>query len=125
MIGLMPFAQSIGIEIEVAAADEVVATLAWREDRCTVGGVMHGGALVTLADTAGAVCAFLNLPEGAGTSTIDSSSSFLRAVRGGTARAVTRPLRVGRSVIVVRSEVFDDDGKLALHTVQTQAVLPA
>lgn len=125
LVAAMPFAAAVGIEIEQAGPDEVVATMAWTQDRCTVGGVMHGGALMTLADSAGAVCGFLNLPAGAATSTIDSSASFLRAIRGGTARAVSRPLHTGRSVIVVRTEVTDDDGRLAVHVVQSQAVLQA
>lgn len=123
LVATMPFAVATGIEIEAAGPDEVVATLAWREDRCTIGGVLHGGALMTLADSAGAVCGFLNLPPGAATSTIDSTTSFLRAIRGGTARAVSRPLHTGRSVIVVRTEITDGDGRLAAHVVQSQAVL--
>ena len=123
LVATMPFAAAVGIRIVAAEPDEVVATLDWAQDRCTAGGVLHGGALMTLADSAGAVCAFLNLPAGATTSTIDSTTSFLRAIRGGTARAVTRPLHTGRSVIVVRTEISDDQGRLAAHVVQTQAVL--
>ncbi len=125
LVAAMPFAQSAGVVIDSANAAEVVGSLAWREDRCTVGGVLHGGALMTLADSVAAVCAFLNLPPGTSTSTIDSSSSFLRAVRGGTAQAVSRPLHVGRSVIVVRTEVTDDEGRLVAHVVQSQAVRTA
>ena len=123
LVATMPFARDVGIEIVSAAADEVVATLDWAEDRCTAGGVLHGGAIMTLADSAGAVCAFLNLPAGAATSTIDSTTAFLRAIRSGTARAVSRPLHAGRSVIVVRTEISDDQGRLAAHVVQSQAVL--
>ena len=122
LVDLMPFAAATGVEVEEATADEVVATIAWAEHRCTAGGVLHGGALMTLADSAGAICAFLNLPAGATTSTIDASVSFLRAVRHGTARAVSRPLHVGRSVIVVRTEVFDSDNRLVAHVVATQSV---
>ena len=122
LIALMPFAAATGVEVEQAGPDEVVATMAWAEQRCTAGGVLHGGALMTLADSAGAICAFLNLPPGATTSTIDASVSFLRAVRDGTARAVSRPLNVGRSVIVVRTEVFDSNGRLVVHVVATQSV---
>jgi 1,4-dihydroxy-2-naphthoyl-CoA hydrolase len=118
----MPFARACGVEIEHAGPQEVRGTLGWDPDRCTVGGVLHGGALMTLADSVGAVCAFLNLPAGAQTSTISSSTSFLRAVRGGRVTAVSRPLHVGRSVIVVRSEGLDDDGRLVAHMVQHQAV---
>ena len=123
LVATMPFAMAVGIEIASATPDEVVATLGWAEGRCTVGGVLHGGALMTLADSAGAVCAFLNLPAGASTSTIDSTTAFLRAIRDGTARAVSRPLHTGRSVIVVRTEITDDQDRLAAHVVQTQAVL--
>lgn len=122
LVAAMPFAEALGIQMEQASADEVVAVLEWREDRCTVGGVMHGGALMALADSAGAACGFLNLPAGAATSTIDSAASFLRPIRSGAARAVSRPLHVGRSVIVVRTEISDDQGRLAVHVVQSQAV---
>ena len=121
----MPFAKACGITITTATPEEATGTLAWSPERCTAGGVMHGGALMTLADTVGAVCAFLNLPEGASTSTIDSSTAFLRAVRGGTVTATSRPLQVGRSVIVVRTEVTDDDGRLVAHVVASQSVRPA
>ena len=123
LVATMPFAVHSGVEITASSRDAVVGHLDWSEERCTTGGLMHGGALMTLADSAGAVCAFLNLPAGAGTSTIDSSVSFLRGVRSGTARAVSRPLRAGRSVIVVRTEITDDDGRLAVHVVQSQAVV--
>lgn len=118
----MPFAAACGVELEHAAAHQVIAMLAWSEERCTIGGVLHGGALMTLADSAGAVCAFCNLPPGATTTTVDSSASFLRAIAGGSARAHSRPLHVGRTIIVVRTEVVDGDGRLAAHVVQTQAV---
>jgi 1,4-dihydroxy-2-naphthoyl-CoA hydrolase len=118
----MPFAKAVGVELTAATRQEVTGTLAWTEQRCTVGGVLHGGAVMTLADSVGAVCAFLNLPPGATTSTVDSTANFLRAIRGGTASAVSRPLHVGRTVIVVRTEVFDADGHLAAHVVATQAV---
>jgi 1,4-dihydroxy-2-naphthoyl-CoA hydrolase len=123
LLASMPFAAAVGVELVAAHPDEVIATLAWDEQRCTAGGVMHGGALLTLADSAGAVCGYLNLSPGAATSTIDSSAAFLRGVRSGTARAVSRPLHTGRSVIVVRTEITTDDGRLAVHVVQSQAVL--
>ena len=124
LVDLMPFARAVGVTITVAGPDEVVGTLAWAPERCTAGGVLHGGALMTLADSTGAACAFLNLPEEAATSTVDSHTSFLRAVRAGSVRAVSRPLHVGRTVIVVRTEVLDSDDRLVAHVVQTQAVLP-
>ena len=79
---LVPFAGELGIEIDDATKDEVRGRMAWAPERCTSGGVMHGGALMSFADTLGAVCAFLNLPEGsAGTTTISANTVFTRAVR--------------------------------------------
>lgn len=86
---------------------------------------MHGGVLMALADSLGGLCAFLNLPEGAaGTTTIESKTNFLRAVTGGRVRAVSRPLHAGRMVIVVDTELRDDEGRLVARVTQTQAVLP-
>ena len=123
LITSMPYAVAAGIEISAAGADEVVGTMVWEETRCTVGGVLHGGALMTLADSIGAVCAFFNLPPGAGTSTIESKTNLFRAVRGGTVTATARPLHVGRTTIAVQTELRDDTGKLVALTTQTQAVL--
>jgi uncharacterized protein (TIGR00369 family) len=75
------------------------------------------------ADTVGAVCAFLNLPEGANTSTIESKTNFFRGVREGAVRAVTRPLHVGRTTIVVQTDLTDDQGKRVAQVTQTQAVI--
>jgi len=119
----IPFATTLGIELVSASADEVVGRLAWREGLCTIGGALHGGALMSLADNLGGVCAFLNLPAGATTATISSSTNFLRGVRDGHVTATARPLRVGRSVIVVQTEMRDDAGRLAAQTTQAQAVI--
>jgi 1,4-dihydroxy-2-naphthoyl-CoA hydrolase len=78
---------------------------------------------MSLADTLGGVCAFLNLPEGAQTSTISSSTSFMRAVREGQVHGVTRPLHTGRTVVVVQTELRDDEGRLVAQVTQSQAVL--
>ncbi len=123
MLALMPFAVGTGIVLDSATPEEVVGSLEWAPQRCTAGGLMHGGALMTLADSVGAVCAYLNLPAGASTSTVSSSTSLVRAVRSGTARATARPLNVGRSFFVVVVEVRDDGGRLVAQVTQTQAVL--
>jgi uncharacterized protein (TIGR00369 family) len=125
MLALMPFAAQVGVVLEAAAPAEVRGRLPWAAERCTAGGVMHGGALMTLADSVGAVCAFLNLPPGASTSTVSSSTSLVRAVRRGSAHALARPLHVGRSFVVVVVELTDDDGRTVAQVTQTQAVLPA
>jgi uncharacterized protein (TIGR00369 family) len=119
----LPFAQLAGVEVTSASPEEVRGRMAWREDRCTTGGILHGGALMTLADTVGAVCAFLNLPAGALTATIESKSNFLRAVRSGHAEAVATPVHVGRTMIVVQTDIRDDQGKRVALVTQTQAVL--
>ena len=119
----MPFANLLGVELTAATADEVRGTLAWAESRCTTGGVLHGGALMGLADTLGGVCAFLNLPAGAGTTTIESKTNFLRGVSEGQVEAVARPLHVGRRFIVIETDLFDSRGKRVARVTQTQAVL--
>jgi uncharacterized protein (TIGR00369 family) len=125
LLALIPFAVASGVELDHASPDEVVGRLAWAPERCTAGGVLHGGALMTLADTVGAVCAFLNLPAGATTSTVSSATALMRAVRGGSAHAVARPLHAGRSVVTVAVDLTDDDGRPVAHVTQTQAVLTA
>ncbi len=119
----MPFAVGLGIEVTAASPAEVRGRLAWAPERCTTGGVLHGGALMALGDTLGAIAAFLNLPAGAGTTTIESKTNFFRAVRSGTVEATTRPLHVGRRVIVVQTDVRGEDGKLVAQVTQTQAVV--
>ena len=119
---LIPFAAAIGMELLEATPELVVSRLQWAPERCTTGGVMHGGALMALADNGGGVCAFLNVPEGAvGTATIESKTNFLRAVREGAVTASSRPLHLGRSMVVVETELARDDGKLAAKVTQTQA----
>ena len=119
-----PFTTFLGIEMVSADPHEVRARLAWSEETCTAGGVMHGGALMGLADNVGGFCAFLNLPEGAaGTATIESKTNFFGPVRAGHVHAVSRPLHTGRRTIVVDTELYDDAGKLVARVTQTQAVL--
>jgi 1,4-dihydroxy-2-naphthoyl-CoA hydrolase len=120
----MPYAAALGITLDEATPQLARGSLAWSPERCTSSGVMHGGAIMSLADTVGAVCAFLNLPERASTATVESATNFFRGVRGGTLHAAARPLHVGRSFIVVRTELTDDDGRPVGQTTQTQAVLP-
>jgi 1,4-dihydroxy-2-naphthoyl-CoA hydrolase len=121
----MPLCDLLGIEAHELSPDRVVLSLTWRPELCTSGGLLHGGAVMTLADTAGAACAFVNLPDGAaGTSTIESKTNFMRGVReNGTVTATASPLHAGRSTIVVETELRDAGGDLVAKTTQTQAVL--
>ena len=119
-----PFTAFLGIEMVSASPHEVRARLAWSADRCTAGGILHGGALMGLADNVGGFCAYLNLPEGAaGTATIESKTNFFAAVRDGHVHAVARPLHTGRRTIVVDTDLYDDAGRLVARVTQTQAVL--
>jgi uncharacterized protein (TIGR00369 family) len=121
---LMPFAGTLDIAIVRYAADEVRARLAWDPSLCTSGGVMHGGALMALADSAGGARALLNLPEGStGTTTVESKTNFLRAVREGYVDAVSRPLHKGRTLIVVETDLRDDRDRLVAKVTQSQLVL--
>jgi uncharacterized protein (TIGR00369 family) len=120
----MPFAGVLGLELLDSGPEEVRARLAWEERLCTAGGILHGGALMGLADAVGGYCAFLNLPEGAaGTATIESKTNFFRAVREGHVHARCRPLHRGRTTIVVETDLFDDGDKHVARVTQTQAVL--
>jgi uncharacterized protein (TIGR00369 family) len=123
LVAAMPFAAGLGVDVSAAGKEEVRGRLAWAPERCTAGGVLHGGALMGLADSLGAICAFLNLPEGASTSTIESKTNFFRAVRGGHVDAVSRPLHVGRTSIVVQTELVDAEARPVAVVIQTQAVL--
>jgi 1,4-dihydroxy-2-naphthoyl-CoA hydrolase len=122
--GLVPLSATLGIGLSDATPSAVRLQMDWRQDLCTAGGALHGGALMSLADTAGAVCAYLNLPEGGdGTTTIESKTNLLAAVRGGTVTATATPMHVGGSVIVVETELRGEDDRLVAKTTQTQAVL--
>lgn len=123
LLSAMPYGAELGIKVVDARPDEVRLRLEWSERLCTAQGVLHGGAMMSLADTAGAMCAFLNLPPDAGTSTIESKTNFFRAVRDGHVDAVARPLHIGRSTIVVQTDLHDASGRRVAITTQTQAVL--
>src|SRR5512146_1938277 len=112
LAALMPFAQHLGMVIDEAGPDRVIARLEWAPHLCTAGGVMHGGALMSLADTAGALVTFLGLPEGATTATITSTSHMFRPVSGGTVRAVAVPVHRGRTTVTVETSIFDTEDRL-------------
>lgn len=121
---LVPFSAELGIRVVAAAPGAVRLELDWQARLSTAGGALHGGALMSLADTAGAVGAFLNLPDGAqGTATVDSTTHLLGAVREGTVSALATPLHSGGMLIVVETELRNGHGKLVAKTTQTQAIL--
>ncbi len=117
----MPLFALLGVELLEAAPELVTARLDYRPELCTAGGLLHGGALMALADGCGGVCAFLSLPDGAiGTATIESKTNFLRGVREGAVTASTRPLHAGRTTIVIETEIVRADGAMAAKVTQTQ-----
>ncbi len=123
MQAAMPLCATLGIETTTFDASGVVMSMSWAEELTTGNGILHGGALMALADSAGAACASLNLPPNAGgTSTIESKTNFLGAVRDGVVVATAKPLHVGSTTIVVETEIRAG-GRLVAKVTQTQAVL--
>lgn len=120
----MPLAATLGIRTDEYTPERVVLSPEWAPELCTADGILHGGVLMALADSAGGACAFLNLPHGAsGTSTIESKTNFLGAVRQGRVSAAATPLHRGGTTIVVETSVHDAAGKLMAKVTQTQLVL--
>ena len=119
---LMPFTQQLGMTLDQAGPDQVVARLDWAPHLCTTAGIMHGGVLMSLADSAGALVTFLGLPEGATTATITSTSQLFRPVTGGTVRAVAVPLHRGRTTVTAQTSLYDSADRLVAQTTQIQAV---
>ena len=122
----LPFADLLGVDIVEAGPTRVLGRLTVREDLCTAGGILHGGVYMSLADTVGAVGAFLNLPEGARTTTIESKTNFLGAVAvGAVITAEATPVHVGRRSTVWQTRIVDASGRLAALVTQTQmTILP-
>jgi uncharacterized protein (TIGR00369 family) len=122
ILALIPFAGHLGLVLDEADASQVIARLDWAPHLCTSAGTMHGGVLMSLADTAGALVTFLGLPEGKTTATITSTSHMFRPVRGGTVRAVAMPLHRGRTTVTAQTSVYDAEERLVARTTQVQAV---
>ena len=119
----MPLCNTLGINASALTPDRVELTMDWSEALCTSNHLLHGGALMALADSAGGAVAFLNLPEGAtGTSTIESKTNFLGAVTEGTVTATATPLHLGSRTMVIETEIRHND-RLVAKVTQTQAVL--
>jgi len=125
-VELMPLAATLGIRSDEYTPERVVLSLEWEPSLCTAGGILHGGVIMALADSAGGACAYLNLPaEASGTSTIESKTNFLGAVRKGRVTATSTPLHRGGTTIVVETTVRDEAGRLIAKVTQTQLVLRA
>jgi uncharacterized protein (TIGR00369 family) len=120
----MPFCATLGARAVSSTPDAVVISVDWKPELCTSNGLLHGGVIMALADSAGGACAFANLPEGAiGTSTIESKTNFLGAVKSGAITATATVLHRGSTTIVIETSVRDDADRLIAKVTQTQAVL--
>jgi len=117
------FPPQLGMRFVETGPDRVVAELEIRDSLRTIGGALHGGALMALADTVGGTAAVLNLPHGASTATIESKTNFFAAGKSGVVRAEATPLHKGKSTTVWQTRVTDESGRLLSLTIQTQAVL--
>ncbi len=116
----------MGMELTEVTPERVVASMDVRPDLCTVGEILHGGALMAFADTLGGVATFVNLAKGSRTTTIESKTNFLGAATLGT-RIIGEctPLHRGKTTMVWQTLVKSEKGKLCAIVIQTQMVLPA
>jgi 1,4-dihydroxy-2-naphthoyl-CoA hydrolase len=122
----IPFADFLGLKLTHISPERVEAELVVRSELETIPGVMHGGAIMALADNVGATATFVNLPPGTRTTTIESKTNFFAAIpHGETARAECTPLHRGRTTMVWQTRITRDDGRLCALVTQTQIVLPA
>ena len=120
----MPLAVTLGLRTDEYTAERVIVSMDWAPSLCTSNGILHGGVIMALADSAGGACAMLNLPADAtGTTTIESKTNFLGAVREGVVTATATPLHRGGTTIVVETTVRDGRGTLVAKVTQTQLVL--
>ena len=123
-VNIMPLARLMGIKLVEQTPDRVVAEMVVREDLCTTNSILHGGAYMAFADTIGAVATVLNLPAGAGTTTVEIKTNFISAIKAGeVARAECTPVHRGKTTQVWTTRILRPDGKLAAIVTQTQLVL--
>ena len=122
---MLPFATLLGIKFTSAAPDRVTAEMVVRDDLCTRPAILHGGAVMAFADTLGATGTILNLPEGAGTATLESKTNFIAGAPAGTrVTGEATPIHRGRTTQVWQTRVTTTEGKLVALVTQTQMVLP-
>jgi len=121
---LPPFPRWLGITVTSASPDRVVAELTVREELCTTGEIIHGGAIMAFADTIGALGTVMNLREGQGTTTLESKTNFFApGPVGMRLTAEATPLHRGRRTQVWETRLTNQDGRLVAKVTQTQMVL--
>ena len=121
---MLPFARLLGLTYTSASKDKVTAEMLVRGDMCTLPAILHGGAVMAFADTLGAAATFLNLPQGAGTTTVESKTNFIAPAPVGTkVIGETTPVHRGRRTMIWQTRVTTPEGKLVALVTQTQMVL--
>jgi 1,4-dihydroxy-2-naphthoyl-CoA hydrolase len=120
-----PFAEFMGMKITHLSKDKVEAEMPMREELNNRLGIMHGGAIMALADNLGGTAASANLREGERTATIESKTNFFAPIPlGDVARAECTPLHRGRTTMVWQTKITRNDGRLCALITQTQIVIP-
>ena len=118
-----PFNKLLGVNVLLHSAERTEAEIVVREELLNRRGVMHGGAVMAMADTLGGMTASISLSEPGRTATIESKTNFFAGIpKGDTARAVCIPLHRGRTTIVLETRITRGDGKLAAIVTQTQLI---
>ena len=120
---MMPFSKILGLELVEGSSERVVAQAEWQSEHCTADKLLHGGYLMAVADSVGGTCAWLNLPQDARTATIESKTNFFRGVKEGQIKVVATPIHIGRTTIVVQTDITNVKNELVSRTIQTQAVI--
>jgi len=119
-----PFALSLGIRMLLVTKDRIEAELDVTPAKCTIPPSLHGGAIMAFADNLGGVGAFINMPPGSTTSTVESKTNFLRPVPvNEKALAITTPIKLGRTLQIWETRISREDGKLAAIVTQTQIIM--
>jgi len=122
----MPFSVLMGVDIYEQGKDRVRGRMVVRDDLCTAGGILHGGAYMAFADALGAVGGVLNLAPGTRTTTLESKTNFFRgAPAGSTVTGEASPLHIGRRSSVWQTRITNDEGKLMALVTQTQMTIEA
>lgn len=120
----LPFADLLGIRVIERTAERVVAEMEVRAELCTSPAVLHGGAFMAFADTLGALGTIAALPEGAGTTTIESKTNFLAPAQVGSVVVGTAtPVHRGRRTQLWQTRITSREGKLLALVTQTQLAL--
>ncbi len=120
----LPFAELLGIKFVSASPDSVQAEMLVRNELCTIPAILHGGAIMSFADSLGAAATFLNLPEGKSTTTIESKTNFFAPAPVGTkVLGETTPLHKGKRTMAWQTRITAENGRLLAVITQTQMIL--